>query len=135
MCKLFNFSKDVAVIGGMASARLRHLSPCSCYFFDNIYYYPDGKTWANILWDVLSGMPSYVADRWDCEDYSLLTKTRIGERYKINGIGVAIGDSPLGYHAWNVLLMDENTLKYLEPQTGDVFDIGDKKYTAEMILW
>jgi len=136
MCWLLNLFRTVPeVSGAVTSVRLRHLSPCSCYFFDNVYYYLEEAEWNKVLWDVLTSQPVYVEERFDCDDFSLLTKVRVVERYKINGIGIAIGSSPMGYHAWNIYIQDGGLI-CIEPQTGERWKLGDRTdYREEFILW
>lgn len=142
MCSLLNlFRSYPEEKGALTSVRLKHLSPCSCYFFDGVYYYLDEAGWDKILWDVLTTQPPYTKEKFDCDDFALMTKVRVAERYRINGIGVAIGNSPLGYHAWNIYIQEGapevgGILVALEPQTGERWKLGDRPdYSAEMILW
>ena len=131
MCNLFR--KKVSVIGGVTGERLRHLSPCSVYLFDSTYWYPDVQGWANILTDVLFGMPAFVDELWDCDNFALEVKARVAIRYKINAMGIVIGNSPQGYHAWNAYVSG-GLLLYLEPQTGEIWE-RDSSYQPDLILW
>lgn len=131
MC--FKVKPNISVIGGVTAERLRYLSPCSVYLFDSTYYYPEPDDWTRIFIDILSNLPPYMEDRFDCDDCSLLVKARSAERYKINAIGIVIGNSPYGYHAWNAYISD-GLLFYLEPQTGEIWQ-KDSNYQPDLIIW
>lgn len=106
----------------------------SAYYFDGIYKYATLERWGVILWDVLSNIDPWTAEEWDCEDIALLVKSRISERYRLNGCALAIGNTPFGYHAWN-MLMTEAGLYHLEPQTGELWKVGTGKYLTDWVLF
>ena len=47
--------------------------------------------------------------------------------------GFVMGQSPNGYHAWNIFRTDDGLLQ-IEPQTGVCFPMCEKGYKAEYIL-
>ena len=104
-----------------------------CYLFDSHYYYVSHVDWGKIFEDVLLNMPTYTSERFDCEDFALLTKARVSEQYKLNSVAVIIGDTPAGRHGFN-LFLSEHGLFLLEPQTGMVFEIGEHGYCPDLIL-
>jgi len=104
-----------------------------CYCFDSKYYYVSHEDWGVIFADVLMNMPAYISQKFDCEDFAILVKARVNERWKLNTVAVIIGDTPAGRHGFNMFLSDEG-LFLLEPQTGDVFEIGEKGYEPEWAL-
>jgi len=94
------------------------------YLWDKWYYYVEHEDWGKILWDVQFGMPKYTKERFDCENFALLCNCRTSKRYKLNTMGVAVGQSPWGYHGFNLFVSrvdDEPRLYILEPQTMDIY--------------
>ena len=91
-----------------------------CYCFDNKYYYVSHEDWGVIFADVLLNMPAYTTQKFDCEDFAILVKARVSERYKLNTVAVIIGGTPFGRHGFNMFFSDKG-LFLLDPQTGDVF--------------
>lgn len=104
-----------------------------CWLFDSRYYFISHEDWGMVFADVLLNMPRYTTQKFDCEDFALLVKARVSERYQLNTVAVIIGDSPGGRHGFNMFLSEQG-LFLLEPQTGDVFEIGEKGYTPEWAL-
>jgi len=62
-------------------------------------------------------MLDYEKDYFDCDDFAWVMKAAFA-RMRVNGIGLVIGITPKGLHAWNVILTKEGSLWQLEPQTG-----------------
>ena len=109
--------------------RLKHL-----FLWDANYYYVSHEDWGKVFADVLLNMPKYTVSKFDCENFAMLTTARVLERYELNTCGIAIGQSPLGYHGWNIFLSDAG-LFYLEPQTSMIYDIKeDSGYQAEIVI-
>jgi len=104
-----------------------------CWVFDGVYFYVSHEDWGAIFADVLLNMPAYTTQKFDCEDFAILVKARVSERYKLNTVAVIIGDVPQGRHGFNMFLSDKG-LFLLEPQTGDVLEIGEKGYKPEWAL-
>jgi len=95
------------------------------YFFDKWYYFTSLKEWDEMFWDILAKLPYYIPEQFDCDDFSLVVKTRFA----------AIGNTPKGYHAWNVFLASEGIF-FLEPQTGMHWRADDTSegYIADWVL-
>lgn len=89
--------------------------------WDGMYYYTDLETWQKIIAEVLATRPKYTKDKFDCENFAMLTASRVAARFKLNTCGVAIGSSPWGEHGYNVIIArveGEAKALILEPQTG-----------------
>ncbi len=104
------------------------------YLWDGQYYYVSLEDWGKVLLDVTKGMPKYTTDKFDCENFAMLTSARVSERYQLNTCGIAIGQSPWGEHGYNILVT-EHGLIYFEPQTGDYIPVEDGSYKARMVIF
>lgn len=96
--------------------------------WDNTFYYLDMESWGKVFKEVAVNLPKYTVDKFDCENFALLTNGRIAEKYKINSCGIAIGTSPQGEHGFNFFVADVNgkPMLYLyEPQNGMVYEPGE----------
>lgn len=108
---------------------------CQLLLWDYNFFFVCHVDWGKIFEDVLLNQPDYTKDRFDCEDFALLTVARILEKYKLNTCGIAIGDSPHGYHGFNIFLSEQG-LFYLEPQDGMVYPVTeDSGYKAELVIF
>jgi len=104
------------------------------YLWDNKYWYISLEDWGKVFADVLLNMPKYTVDKFDCNDFTLLTSAKAGERYQLNTCGIAVGNSPRGYHGFNVFL-SEAGLYYLEPQDGMLYPVTeDSGYKARIVI-
>lgn len=109
------------------------------YLWDRSYWYISHENWGKVFADVLLNMPSYTADRFDCENYSLLTSARISSKYQLNSCGIAIGASPFGEHGYCIFISQvdgEPELFLLEPQNGMIFSVDDNSgYFPRLIIF
>ena len=126
--------KEYQIPANELSNKLHPLGLEKQYLWDGNYWYVSHEDWGKVFTDVLLNLPKYITDKFDCEDFALLVSARVLERYKLNTCGIAIGDSPWGYHGFNIFLSEEG-LFYLEPQTGDVYPITeDSGYLAHIVI-
>ncbi len=134
---LFRKTEPIEIDGKIDAGALADLSRSLTQYiwtFDSWYVCVKRETWATILSDVLLNMPSYVNETFDCDDFSLVSKARVAEKYQVNTIALVLGDTPMGYHAWNAIYT-EGEILFLEPQTGEIWKPKDKNYNAEWIIW
>lgn len=99
------------------------------------YHYTKAEDWAE-LFDYIyfkSDMPKYQASRFDCDDFAIWMKGLVGANFGLNYFGIVFGDTPLGYHGWN-LFRTESGLVQLEPQTGKFFPLNEAGYFPRWIL-
>ncbi len=97
------------------------------YMWDSTYWTVSLEDWQKIIADVSKTLPVYLAEKLDCEDFAFLTMTNIAMKYQLNTCGVAVGNSPQGYHGFNVFAaweLDHLVLHILEPQTGQIDPAG-----------
>ncbi len=99
------------------------------------YYYTTAKDWAEIFsWIYFDfKMPSYISARMDCEDFAFLLKGLVSAFFGLNYFGWTVGTIPGGYHGFN-LFRTEDGLLLFEPQTGEMFQIGEQGYRPEYVL-
>jgi len=76
--------------------------------------------------------PRYQTAIMDCDDFAILMKGLISAEFGINDFGIALGNTPMGYHAFN-LTRTEDRRVFIEPQTGEVFEIGES-YQCEKVI-
>ena len=128
------FEMDANQLGNM----LNPLGLRELHLWDNRYWYTIHEDWGKVFSEVLLNMPKYVADRWDCEDYALLTTARVGELFKLNTCGVCIGQSPWGYHGYCLFLSrpeNKDRLFILEPQNGLIYPVEKPEgYKPELLI-
>jgi len=85
---------------------------------------------------------TYVEEKFDCDDFAGYFKYLVVKALKKNGVFRAIGKvyykgEFLGYHAWNGVILEDGTVAYIEPQTGDLFygdTLYDWKYELQAVL-
>ena len=103
--------------------------------FDSTYYY-------TTLWGIQEAVkyarkvypfPKYKAERTDCEDFAILMKGLMSTEFGINDFGIALGNTPMGYHAFNLARV-EDRIVFAEPQTGEVFEIGENGYLCDRVI-
>jgi len=103
--------------------------------FDSTYYF-------TTLWGVKEAVkyarkvypfPKYEAEHTDCDDFAILMKGLMSAEFGINDFGIALGDTPVGYHAFNLARAEQNRV-FIEPQTGEVFGIGENGYTCDRVI-
>jgi len=103
--------------------------------FDSAYYY-------TTLWGIKEAVkyarkiypfPKYEDEQTDCDDFAILMKGLMSAEFGINDFGIALGMTPMGYHAFNLARAEQNWV-FIEPQTGEIFDIGDKGYSCDRVI-
>ena len=80
---------------------------------------------------------TYIAEKYDCENFSFSFKARVDRRFYINTVGLVI-DYEAG-HAYNVIIFANGSMKIFEPQSDGWPKIGSKLYkfnreTVEVII-
>lgn len=104
---------------------------------DGTYWTTDAKGWSEVLSRLVASPFAYKDEVNDCEDIALEAMVACSREYGLNTLGMAIGNSPQGRHAFNLFLIDGIDLWVFEPQ--DVmgiqyFPLGEQGYTVDMLL-
>ena len=84
--------------------------------WDSNYYLLPLSEWIEVLEDVRVGLPTYLKDKFDCENFAIVTSARVALNYLINSCGIAVGNG----HAFNLILAYEDgkiVPHTYEPQT------------------
>ncbi len=117
------------------SLALAPLNLQEVFFCDSSYWYVSVQDWVKILSKTRSNMPKFLEDRFDCDKYAFVTAARVVLESYLNTCAVCIGNSPFGYHAWNVCLTPEG-LYYFEPQTGNFWPVigGTAAYKPDRVI-
>lgn len=64
---------------------------------------------------------NYLLDRFDCEDFSLEVKTVFGQ-IGLNCVGLVIDWSSA--HAYNLVIFEDGSFRWLEPQNDTYIELG-----------
>jgi len=106
------------------------------HLWDNKFWYISHVDWGKVIKDVLKNFPEYTTDRFDCENYAMLCSAKVSQKYKLNTCGIAIGDSPIGWHGYNVFLSTGMELYILEPQTALVYHPDENSgYIPRLVIF
>ena len=103
--------------------------------WDSNYYLLPISEWIEVLEDVRVGLPDYLKDKFDCENFALITQARVALNYMINSCGTAVG----GGHGFNLILAYEDgkiVPHTYEPQTKGkiIFDLPHLVIDRTVIL-
>ena len=71
--------------------------------------------------------PKYVPEVMDCDDFAMLMKALVASEFGINDFWIVFGDSPEGYHAFNMARVEDRYV-IIEPQLGTVFEVYENGY-------
>jgi len=74
--------------------------------------------------------PKYRKARMDCDDFAILLKGLISSEFGINDCAIQLGNTPMGYHAFNLVRVEDRRV-VIEPQTGEVFEVGERGYQLD----
>ncbi len=101
----------------------------------NSYYY-------TTLWGIREAVkyirkvypfPKYKTGQMDCDDFAILMKGLMNAEFGINDFGIALGITPMGYHAFNIARVEDRRV-FIEPQTGEVDGVNTNNYQCEKVI-
>jgi len=98
---------------------------------DGTYYAPTTAEDATVLFvigEILSWFP-YRPERFDCENYASFMATLSALVFGINTVAVVIDWSES--HAYNLVVTAEGEAIAIEPQSGEVVELGAGDYSME----
>jgi len=101
---------------------------------DFVVSYTDKESWDKIIPYLTFPADMYVDGDADCDDYSKLASAKSAMSFKRNGCFQVWGDSPNGYHAFNIVKTEKSYMLF-EPNagfkhTGELFRNGQYGYLA-----
>jgi len=109
--------------------------------FDNSYTVPYSWLWEGLVKRDTVDMRKYISDIYDCENFAFCFKMNLSWFHGLNSVGVLIGETKTGYHAWNCLVGYHPKVGLevfeLEPQTdelGSVEKFSNKGYKPEFVI-
>jgi len=86
---------------------------------DRKYYMTDQSNFLNIVvWDWTDSY-DYIRERFDCDKFAVMFKSRVNERFLLNQVGVVI-DYKSG-HAYNLIIFPDGNIMLLEPKSDSMF--------------
>jgi len=92
------------------------------------------KVWATIIPYLTYPADLYIAELdVDCDDYSKWASANSSKDFRLSGCLQCWGDTPLGFHAFNLVITGDNTFKLFESNAGfefagKLFNAGDNGY-------
>jgi len=109
---------------GHVSKALGGVSNIMC--LDNKYVAVSQKEFQKIIdWDWTDNK-TYIAEKYDCDNFAFSFKARVDRRFHVNTVGLVI-DYDAG-HAYNVIVFADGSMKIFEPQSDSWPKIGSKMY-------
>lgn len=95
--------------------------------------YTDEAGWAKIVPYLVLPADLYVAGDADCDDYTKASSAKAALKFKRNGCLQCWGDTPLGPHAFGLVMTGEKTYKLFECNAGfefagRLFNQGENNY-------
>ena len=127
---------EYVINGDRFRALLKEWGFTNVILWNGIYWYYNLSDWYDALSESRRNMPSFVAEKFDCDKFAIVTMARIIFNNRINTCGLAVGDSPFGYHMWNAVLTPDG-LYYFEPQTGEFWKVEGQtaNYQAHLLIF
>jgi len=99
------------------------------YYYTTLWGIQESVKWVRKVYK----FPEYQTSKMDCDDFAFLMKGLMSSEFGLNTCGLALGFAPSGYHAFNLARAEQKWV-FIEPQTGEIFDIGDKGYTCDRAI-
>ena len=137
--RLTEFAVSSSVIDSeLKGLGLSFMYPCLLDYFQE-YHYCTKDSWVNAIKHINSAFkfPKYVPARKDCDDFAILFKGLMSACFGLNACGIAIGPTPIGEHAFN-MVRGENSWFIIEPQKKDKAQLwpigGPHGYQPKYIL-
>ncbi len=114
---------------------LKKVSWCIKLFDDVKYWTTDFAGMIEILKTWEGSRKPYIADRFDCDDFSRVFKCHCIDSYGFNAVGL-VRDYPMR-HAYNLFVTDDLKVYVIEPQTGTWWEFDERpkdRYLCKLAL-
>ena len=99
------------------------------HVLDSRYWTVDKTTFEAMVKSGWSWRRSYLAEKFDCDDFAVAFKGRMAELFGINSVGIMIDWS--SKHAYNILILDDGSVHAFEPQAGLWARLGSDNYQCK----
>lgn len=99
--------------------------------WDNRYWHTSMSGWGIVFADIAAVPRPRYSKRFDCENHGFWTMVQAAARWGLNSCGIAVGNSPLGYHGWNVFTTSDSGVHMFDLLTGEVDPDG---YEPDVII-
>jgi len=96
------------------------------YYYTTLWGVKEATKWIRKVYK----FPKYRKARMDCDDFAILFKGLMSSEFGINDCAIQLGNTPMGYHAFNLVRAEDRRV-VVEPQTGEVFEVGEKGYQLD----
>ena len=104
---------------------------------DTKYFTVSLEEWGKILYDLTFSGDLYQANKVDCDWYALKAKVECEYRHGINTLAFVVGETPLGWHAFNMICHPDGFLLF-EPNENfgwdGAFELGEQGYEPKYVL-
>ena len=91
---------------------------------DNLYYAPSMDFAEKAIRNDFGNLRPYVLEKSDCDDFAEDLRVHFRKVYGYNTGVIVLGDAPIGYHAWLLLVCYDGILE-IEPQDDSISRIPD----------
>lgn len=89
---------------------------------DSKYYTVTSVEFAHMKRIDLVDKAIYLANRFDCDDFAITSKSMMALLFGVNSVGIVIDN--VGHHAYNLVVFSDGYVKFYEPQTDEEIDIA-----------
>ena len=98
------------------------------YLGDDLYYLTPLDDAREIIKNSKADRLSYSDDKFDCDDFALILKAHFAQAARKNGerrhphcFGMIWGEELPTHHAMNWMINEDQKLRLVEPQTGEIY--------------
>lgn len=112
-------------------------------FGDGSFYLPKLGEVRNILDESSADRRAWMAERFDCDDFAYVLKSEMSiHAYESSSlryalcVGIVWGnfDWVSGYHAVNWFIADDGELRFIEPQSDEIYDLSHCSGGVSLLL-
>lgn len=90
---------------------------------DGKYYAPSRDDFHKVIRRDVTNLMAYEKAKFDCENFAMHFAGQAGMMYGVNTVGVVIDWSSA--HSYNVIVYDDDSYEFYEPQTDETFKHAD----------
>lgn len=87
-------------------------------FLDKAYYTATEATYNRLIPYLQTARTRYIPETRDCDWFAFNAFARCQDIFGITALGIALGPTKYGYHAFNFVVLPSLAIKIFEPQRG-----------------